>query len=72
MDSLEYENIQAALRKKLHRGREGYSGNREEAYREGIRAAMSILSSQYKYQNQSVCPICGTHLKNGYKNTEEA
>ena len=71
MTDNEYEALQAALRRKLHRKEGRYQGgNREEAYREGIRAAMSILSCHQK-QNASAewlfagygvakCSKCGT------------
>lgn len=55
MDRTEYEFLQEALRKKLHR-KDGYlSGNKEEIYREGIRSAMSILSDhQARYEKNKI------------------
>lgn len=50
MKQSEYEILQEALRKKLHRpyGQCYMSMNKESIYREGILAAMSILSNHQK------------------------
>ena len=50
MKQAEYEVLQEALRKKLHRpyGQCYMSVNKESIYREGIKAAMSILSAHQK------------------------
>lgn len=48
MDRLEYEYLQEAFRRKLHRENGYMSENKEEIYREGILSAMSILSDHQK------------------------
>ena len=45
MDRLEYEYLQEALRRKLHRENGYLSENKEDIYRDGIRTAMSIISN---------------------------
>ena len=47
MTRQEYEALQNLLRKKLDRPNKYLSANKEEIYCEGIKSAMSILSSFY-------------------------
>ena len=46
MTDREYEMLQERLRKKLSNN--PYIGNKREVYKEGVRAAMSILSSFHR------------------------
>lgn len=55
MDNVEYQTLQDALRKKLNRpmGQRYMSDMKEGIYKEGIRAAMSILSAHQKCVNDA-------------------
>lgn len=75
MDTFEYDALQNKLRKKLHRTSGRYmSAAKEEIYREGIRAAMSILSSHQKHvtsakwvfagYGSASCTKCHTKIPN--------
>jgi len=46
MIEAEYLDLIEGLRKKLHKGR---TTNREEAYDDGIRCAMSMIKASYTY-----------------------
>lgn len=48
MNETEYRNIQEALNKHLSNAH-GYSGNKAELFREGIRTAMSVVHTSYKH-----------------------
>ena len=59
MDRSEYETLQKALKKKLHRTNGYMSSNKEEIYREGILSAMSILSSHQRRINSAQWSFAG-------------
>lgn len=48
MNDKKYIEIQEALRKHLDTAH-GYSGNKKEIFREGIRVAMSIVHQMYNF-----------------------
>lgn len=61
MTKMEYDHLQERLTKLLHKPTE-YSGNRREAYKDGILAAKSMLHDEFE-NNMKETSACSTQSR---------